>query len=273
MDRSKAAVKDKRRDIVSTRGIYQEVAKVLRDARNKVYRAVNFTMVEAYWHVGRMIVEEEQRGKERAEYGAFLIKELSSRLTGEFGKGFSEPSLWNMRQFYRSFPILSALRRELTWTHYKSLIRIEKETARSWYMEAAAEQNWSTRALNRQINSFYYDRLLMSRNKEPVIEEMQQKTAPLAASSRDFIKDPYVLEFLDIPDDNPTVGLILCSEKDHTIVKYSVLEESQQLFAASYQRYLPTEQELIEEIERGKDHIIRERAISYEALRIAIAAQ
>jgi len=301
-----------------------------------------------------MIVEEEQRGQKRAEYGTFLIKELSSRLTQEFGRGFSEPSLWNMRQFYRCFPILSAVRRELTWTPYKSLIRIEKEPARSWYMTEAAEQNWSTRALQRQINSLYYERLQMSRDRQPIIEEMQQKTAPLAGSPEDFIKDPYVLEFLGIPDthkfheaeieqaiidklqafmlelgrgfafvgrqyristetkhffidlvfynyllkcfvlidlkagelthqdigqmdmyvrlfedkiknegDNPTVGLILCSEKDHTIVKYSVLDENKQLFAAKYQHYLPTEQELIEEIEREKHHVIRELAVQY----------
>ena len=134
---------------------YEAVAEVIRSARSKAYRAVNFTMVESYWNVGRMIVEEEQQGKERAEYGAFLIKNLSIRLTEEFGKGFTEPNLWNFRQFYFSFPIwnaprskssprnnrentsatdssdiLYALRRELTWTHYRLLMRVEKPDAR-----------------------------------------------------------------------------------------------------------------------------------------------
>jgi predicted nuclease of restriction endonuclease-like (RecB) superfamily len=105
-----------------------------------------------------------------------------------------------MRQFYQYFPILSALRRELTWTHYKSLIRVEKFDARMWYLKEAAEQNWSTRALERQIHSLYYERLLMSRDRAPVIDEMQQKTSPLTATPQDFIKDPYVLECLGIPD-------------------------------------------------------------------------
>ena len=137
---------------------YESVAEVLRVARSNVYRAVNFAMVEAYWHVGRMIVEEEQQGKERAEYGAFLIKNLSINLTEEFGKGFTEPNLWNFRQFYLCFPnwhtlcaeskadkkdsdgascpeILYALRRELTWTHYRLLMRVEKPEARAWVFE------------------------------------------------------------------------------------------------------------------------------------------
>ncbi len=149
---------------------YHNVAEILRAARGNAYRAVNFAMVEAYWNVGRMIVEEEQQGKERAEYGAFLIQNLAVRLSNEFGRGFSEPSLWNMRQYYQCFPILSALRRELTWTHYKSLIRVENETARAWYLKEAAEQNWSTRVLERQINSLYYERLLMSRDKAISLE-------------------------------------------------------------------------------------------------------
>ncbi|MEK6698204.1 MAG: PDDEXK nuclease domain-containing protein [Nitrospirota bacterium] len=356
---------------------YESVAEVLRVARSNVYRAVNFAMVEAYWHVGRMIVEEEQQGKERAEYGAFLIKNLSINLTEEFGKGFTEPNLWNFRQFYLCFPnwhtlcaeskadkkdsdgascpeILYALRRELTWTHYRLLMRVEKPEARAWYLNEAADQNWSTRTLERQINSLYYERLHMSRDKKPVIKEMQQKTAHLAPEPRDFIKDPYVLEFLGLkdnpdfresdleqaiigklqafmlelgkgfafvarqqristetkdffidlvfynyllkcfvlidlktgelahqdigqmdmyvrlyedkyksPDDNPTIGIILCTDKDETVVKYSVLKENKQLFASKYKLYLPSEQELIDEIEREKAMIVRERGVLY----------
>lgn len=336
---------------------YQTVADILRAARANAYRAVNFAMVEAYWQVGRTIIEEEQRGEARAEYGAALIKNLSVRLTAELGTGFSVQGLWNMRQFHRRFPILSALRRELTWSHYKTLIRVENEAARAYYLTEAADQNWSTRALERQINSLYYERLLMSRDKTPVIEEMQQKIEPLAPAPQDFIKDPYVLEFLGIPDahafreaeleqaiidklqafmlelgkgfafvarqqristetkdffvdlvfynyilkcfilvdlktgelthqdigqmdmyvrlfedtvkgadDNPTVGIILCAEKDHTVVKYSVLNENRQLFASKYRLYLPTEEALREELERERELLVREQSVRYKAM-------
>lgn len=335
---------------------YQHIAGVLRTARSSAYRAINSIMVEAYWNVGRMIVEEEQQGQKRAEYGSHLLRELSARLTGEFGNSFSERNLRNFRQFYLCFPIWNALRSKLTWTHYRALMRVENSDAREWYMKEATDQNWSTRVLQRQINSLYYDRLRMSHDKAPVQREGREKTTVLAPSPRDFIKDPYVLEFLDIPDvhpfreadleqaiidklqafllelgkgfafvarqkristetkdfyidlvfynyilkcfvlvdlktqelthqdigqmdmyvrlyednvkvpeDNPTVGIILCTEKDQTVVKYSVLEESQHLFAAKYQMILPTEEELRLEIERERDLCVKERQACYEA--------
>ena len=186
---------------------YESIADVLRAARSNAHRAVNFVMVEAYWNIGRMIVEEEQQGKERAEYGAALIKNLSVRLSEEFGKGFTERNVWQIRQFYGTFPSagpqnrkLHALRAELTWTHYRLLMRIENSDAREWYLKEAADQNWTTRALERQINSLYYERLLMSRDKAPIIDEMREKTETLAPVAGDFIKDPYILEFLGIPD-------------------------------------------------------------------------
>jgi len=357
---------------------YQSIAEILRNARVTAYRAVNFAMVEAYWNVGKMIVEEEQQGKATAAYGEALIHNLSVRLTNDFGKGFNVSNVFAFRQFYLSFSIfravrgisaddrhedardatsiISALRRELTWTHYRLLMRVENEKARTYYMNEAADQNWSTRALERQINSLYYERLIISKDKAPVREEMQEKTAPLAPTPGDFIKDPYVLEFLGLPGvhqfreseleqaivdklqafmlelgrgfafvarqkristetkdffidlvfynyilkcfvlidlktgelthqdigqmdmyvrlyedkikgegDNPTIGIILCTEKDATVVKYSVLKENKQLFASKYKLYLPTEQELIEEIEREKAMIVRERGIKYGA--------
>ncbi|HKZ45794.1 MAG TPA: PDDEXK nuclease domain-containing protein [Thermodesulfobacteriota bacterium] len=328
---------------------YRRIAEILQTARQNAYRAVNFAMVEAYWSVGKLIVEEEQSGKQRADYGSSLIKNLSVRLTEDFGKGFSEQSLWNMRLFYLRFPILSSLRRELTWTHYKMLLRVENEKARDYYISETAEQNWSVRTLERQVNSLYYERLLTSRNKKPVIKEMKEKTAPLTPTPQDFIKDPYVLEFLGMPDvtqfreseleqaiidklrefilelgkgfafvarqqrintetsefyidlvfynyllkcfviidlktgklthqdigqmdmyvrlyedtfkgedDNPTIGIILCTEKDHTVAKYSVLNESRRLFASKYKLYLPTEEELAQEVEREKALLTRE---------------
>lgn len=342
------------------REFYQSVAETLRTARANAYRAVNLAMVEAYWNIGRMIVAEEQQGKKRAEYGAFLIRDLSSRLMEEFGKGFTETNLRYFRQFYMTFPaatlaeIRHALRDELTWTHYRLLLRVEKSDARAWYMNEAAEENWSVRALERQINSLYYERLRMSRDKKAVIKETKEKIAPLAGRPHDFIKDPYVLEFLDLkdsphfreseleqaiigklqsfllelgkgfafvarqqrihtdtkdffvdlvfynyllkcfvlvdlktgelthqdigqmdmyvrlyedkykaPDDNPTIGIILCTEKDHTVVKYSVLNENRQLFASKYMLYLPTEEALREELERERALVVRERQAQY----------
>ena len=152
----KAITKTRRGDF------YESVVEILRAARTQAHRAVNFAMVEAYWTIGRMIVEEEQRGETRAGYGTQRIARLSERLCSEFGRGFSVQSLWNMRQFYQCFPILSALRRELTWTHYKALIRVESESARSCYLQEVTHQNWSVRALERQIHSLYYERLLMT---------------------------------------------------------------------------------------------------------------
>jgi predicted nuclease of restriction endonuclease-like (RecB) superfamily len=307
-----------------------------------------------------MIVKEEQKGKERAKYGVFLIRNLSLRLTEEFGKGYTETNLKYFRQFYMTFPAVSfvkirhALRDELTWTHYRLLMRVEKPEARAWYLNEAAEQNWNTRVLDRQINSLYFERLKMSRDKKPVIREMQEKTASLVPAPHDFIKDPYVLEFLGLKDnpdfresdleqaiigklqafmlelgkgfafvarqqristetkdffidlvfynyllkcfvlidlktgelvhqdigqmdmyvrlyedkykskdDSPTIGIILCTDKDETVVKYSVLKENKQLFASKYKLYLPSEQELIEEIEREKAMIVRERGQRY----------
>jgi predicted nuclease of restriction endonuclease-like (RecB) superfamily len=354
---------------------YQSIAEILQNARRNTYHAINFTMVEAYWNVGRMIVEEEQKGKATASYGEALIRNLSARLTIDFGKGFNISNVFAFRQFYLSFSKFrtvrgisandvlgvenprstpSILRRELSWSHYRLLIRIEKEKVREWYMSEAAEQNWSTRALERQINSLYYERLIMSKDKAPVREEMQKKTAPLAPSPEDFIRDPYILEFLGLPDvhqfreseleqaivdklqafilelgrgfafvarqkrvstetkdfyidlvfynyilkcfvlidlktgelthqdigqmdmyvrlyedklkgpdDNPTIGIILCTEKDATVVKYSMLKENKRLFASKYKLYLPTEQELIEEIEKEKALIVRERGEGY----------
>ncbi|HOW51361.1 MAG TPA: PDDEXK nuclease domain-containing protein [bacterium] len=342
--------------------LYPAIAAVLHEARRKAYRAVNFVMVEAYWNIGRMIVEEEQRGKGRAKYGALLLENLATRLSAEFGKGFNVTNLKYFRQFYLLFAattweeIRHSLRDELTWTHYRTLLRIEKTQSRDWYMQEAAEQNWSTRALERQINSLYYERLLMSRDKKTVKAEAKKKLAPLITEPHDFIKDPYVLEFLGMKDavsfreteleqsiidklqafmlelgkgfafvarqqristeskhffvdlvfynyilkcfvlidlktgelthqdvgqmdmyvrlyeekykgadDNPTIGIILCTEKDATVVKYSVLGENKRLFAAKYKLYLPTEKELREEIEQQKALFIRERGIGYES--------
>ena len=177
---------------------YKQVSSILNAARDKAYTAVNFAMVEAYWEIGKSIVDE-QGGEERAAYGEALIAGLSRRLTADFGRGFGIANLRNMRQFFLAFPIRDALRSELSWTHYRMLMRVENENARQFYIEEAIKSNWSTRQLERQINSFFYERLLSSQNKEKVSEEIQ-KLEP-AKVPEDIIRDPYVLEFLYLPSE------------------------------------------------------------------------
>ena len=179
---------------------YNEIKNILNMARNKVYKTANFAMVEAYWNIGKSIIEE-QGGNEKAEYGTGLLKELSKQMTQDFGKGFTVTNLKYMRQFYLMFPNGHALRDELSWTHYRLLIKVENDNAREFYMQEAVKSQWSTRQLERQINSFFYERLLSSKNKEQVAKEIQ--TLELAKKPEDVIRDPYVLEFLGLtPNDD-----------------------------------------------------------------------
>ena len=321
-----------------------EIKRILKNARQKAYTAVNSAMVEAYWKIGRRIVEEEQSGRERAEYGKEIIKNLSKELTEEFGKGFGERNIRNIRQFYVLFSDYEkwkSLISKLTWTHIQKVLRVSDEKARIFYLTEAAENMWSVRTLDRNISTLYYNRIVASIDKKIVENEMQDKTKKLQA--KEFIKNPLVLEFLDLPtsmsytenelekaliddiqkfmmelgkgfafverqqyirtensdfyidlvfynyilkcfiivelkteklthqdigqldmyvrmyddlkkqeNDNPTIGLLLCTETDGTIIKYSVLNDNKNLFASKYINYLPSEEELINEIERQK---------------------
>ena len=306
--------------------LYASVKEILANARKRAYSAVNFAMVESYWLIGQQILEHEQHGEARADYGKGLLKELATKLTTDFGKGFDESNLRYMRLFYRCFPNCDTLRHELTWSHYRRLISVEDEKARLWYMNEAADSVWSTRQMDRQISTLYYERLLASKEKESVVAEAEEKLKDVAPSQ--FIHDPFVLEFLDLKDypaihesdieqalidhlqqfllelgrgfcfvgrqrrmryddedfyvdlklgklthedvgqmdsyirmwdalyknddDNPTLGIILCSQKSEAIVKYSVLNEGKQIFASRYKLYLPTEEEfkhMLESIE------------------------
>ena len=328
-------------------GLYSAIASIIEQARGQVKQAVNQQMVQAYWHIGRLIVEQEQQGQERAEYGKQQLNQLSSRLQAEFGKGFDVTNLRNMRHFYLTFPKRDALRLELSWTHYRTLIRIESPKAREWYAAEAANQHWSARALARQIGVLYYERLLASKEKSPVEQEALAKIDELAESPQDYLRDPYILDFLNLQDktyqesdleqaiitnlqqfllelgkgfafverqqrirtddgdyfidlvfynfhlkcfllidlkmhklthqdvgqmdmyvrmyeeqrrradDNPTIGLILCSERNNTVAKYSVLNESKQLFASKYLTELPSEEELARELELERDKALR----------------
>ena len=178
--------------------IYKEIKSILEQARNKVYKVANSTMVEAYWNIGRVIVEK-QGGNNKAEYGTALIKNLSKKMTKEFEKGFTVANLKNMRQFYLIFQKSYALRSELTWTHYRLLMRVENENARNFYIEECIKSNWSTRQLERQITTLFYERLLSSKDKEKVSKEIF-KLEPQIKKAEDIIKDPYVLEFLGLPE-------------------------------------------------------------------------
>ena len=326
-------------ELMDTR-FYEQIRSILETARNQAYSAANSAMVQAYWSVGKSIVEQQGKS-ERAEYGRQLLQELSKQLTHDFGKGFTASNLRNMRQFYLTFPNCYALRSNLSWTHYRMLMRVENEKARNFYLEECEKANWSTRQLERQIDSFFYERLLSSRDKEAVGREIHSLEP--AKKPEDVIHDPYVLEFLGMKqsadfyekdlesaligelqnfllelgrgfsfvarqkhidldgehfyidlvfynyilkcfvlidlktgklthqdigqmdsyirifdelqkgeDDNPTIGIILCSEKNEAIAKYSVLNDGKQLFASKYQLTLPTAEELERYIENER---------------------
>ena len=183
-------------EIQSSDNIYTNVRGYIINAQRQVYSAVNAAMVEAYWNIGKTIYKVCGEN-DRAAYGKQILKDLSERLTEEFGRGFDESNLRNMRRFYLAFPIRDALRPELSWTHYRALMRVEDEKARDFYKDEAAKSGWSTRQLNRQINTMYYQRILASRDKESVAAEIQT-TEPKPEYEK-IIKDPYVLEFLDLP--------------------------------------------------------------------------
>ena len=302
---------------------YGEIKKILINSRNKVYQTANFAMVEAYWNIGKAIIEE-QGGKEKAEYGTGLLQELSKQMTKDFGRGFTVANLKNMRQFYLKFPNGYTLRSELSWSHYRLLMRVEDKTAREFYMQEAVKSQWSTRQLERQINSFFYERLLSSKNKDKVRQEIQHLEP--AKKPEDIIRDPYVLELgrgfsfvarqkritfdgrhfridlvfynyilkcfvlidLKVGDlthqdlgqmqmyvhyyerelmnegDNPPIGIVLCADKSDSVVKYTLPENETQIFASKYKLYLPSEEELVKEL--NQEYQVLESEMKSETL-------
>jgi predicted nuclease of restriction endonuclease-like (RecB) superfamily len=319
-----------------TQIFFDDIALLLKNARQQSYRAVNTIMVETYWNIGKRITLQEQQGQIRANYGDYLITNLSRHLTDIFGKSFSEANLKNMRQFYRAFPDFTQFATHcvanLSWSNIRLIMRLDSEAERHYYLTEASQANWSYRTLERNIKSGYYRRLVSSQSENISSQELTTQVT-------DFIKDPYILEFLDIhedlkgkeslledalithlqkfllelgcgfsfvarqqristetdhfyvdlvfynyilkcfvvidlkttplshadigqmdmyvrmfdalkrgADDNPTLGIILCTDKTETMVKYSVLKESQQIFASRYKTFLPTEQELADMI-------------------------
>ena len=358
--------------------LVNDLRSIVNKARSKAFAAVNHSLVERNWRIGQRIVEEEQNGASRAEYGKHVIEVASAALTKEFGKGFSETNIMNFKKFYLKFKELTIPQtlseefkkqkhqtlsdessllpqkgqtqpaqfelRLLPWSHYERLIRVEDKKAREWYAKEAFEQGWSYRTLNRNINTLYYERLLMSTKKRPVVDEMQDKTKAYQQDKLEYIKSPVVLEFLGLPedtslaeskletaiinnlekflmemgkgyalvarqqyirteendyyidlvfynyliksfilvdlkvnrityqdvgqmdmylqmydkmkkgpDDNPTIGIILCTETDSDVARYSTLAKNDQMFAAKYKLYLPDKEDLRREIERQKE--------------------
>ena len=207
---------------------YEDISKILLEARQKAYVSINSEMVMAYWRIGKRIVDEEQRGSSKADYGAYLIRELARRLTKEYGKGFTEPNVRNFRQFYQIFPeneIRYAVRSGLTWTHYRSIMRIDNPD----YIDLVF--------YNFILKCFVLIDLKLGELTHQDIGQM----------------DMYVRMFEDLhttEGDSPTIGIILCAEKDQTLVKYSVLDENKQVFASKYKLILPTPEELKAELER-----------------------
>jgi len=318
-----------------------EIKQILSEARLKAYTVINSAMVETYWRVGERIVLQEQGGENRAAYGEQVLKELSVALTAEFGRGFSYANLRNFRQFYLTYPDFEkcyTLCSKLTWSHNRLIMRVENPQARDFYLKEAADNNWSVRLLERNINTFYFQRLLSSQGRPLSLVKTSEQM-----QMGDFIKDPYIFEFLNIEQphnanehqietalidklqhfllelgkgfsfvgrqyrisselehfyidlvfynyilkcfvlidlkttklthqdigqmdmyrrmfddlqkpevDNPTIGIILCAEKSETVVKYSVINDNPQMFATKFMPYLPTEEELIAEIDRNK---------------------
>ncbi|WP_193156871.1 PDDEXK nuclease domain-containing protein [Pseudoalteromonas aliena] len=300
--------------VLTDPALLTNIKAVIAQARSHVKQVVNSTMVHAYWQIGRLIVDDEQQGSTRAEYGKSVLKGLSAQLTADLGKGFDVSNLRNMRRFYLAFEKQETLSLELSWSHYNVLARIENPAARLWYMQEASQQNWSVRALERQIGTLYYERLLSSKNKQPVEQEAQQndleqgiinnlqqfllelgkgfafveRQKRIRFDDEDFYidlvfynfklkcfllldlkigklkhqdigqMDTYIRLYDDLhtsSDDNPTIGLVLCSEKSEAVVKYSVLSDQKQLFAAKYLAHLPSEEELRIELQKERARV------------------
>lgn len=316
---------------VRDNSLFNSIKEIILLSRQRVFRVANAGLLESYWQIGKIIVEDEQQGNAKATYGKATLKNLATQLTLEFGKGFDESNLRNMRSFYRSFPIRDTLRHELSWSHYRLLSRVETEQKRNFYLKEAIEKNLNSRQLQREINSLAFER---------VVKHLPSQQKP---DIQNLIKDPYIFEFLGLPadtkntefaietaiidhlqkfllefgkgfafvarqqhivtdtsdffidlvfynyilkcfvlidlktgylthqdigqidmyvrmyddlkrstDDNPTLGILLCSEKDETIVKYSVLNDHNNLFASKYLLYLPKEEELKQLIEQDR---------------------
>ena len=239
-----------------TEDLLQDAILIIDKAKEVAYQAVNVALIQRNWLLGHRIDVEILHGEQRADYGEAVINKLALDLTSHYGKGFDASNLYKFLQFSRLFPeILDAARLKslsLTWSHYRSLLRVDNKGARDWYLKEAASQMWSTRTLDRNIASQYYFRLLKSRDKQAVEDEMKQKTKSFQNDKLEFVKNPVVAEFLGLSP-NSSFGIVLSSDTDADIAKYSVLHDNDHLFQAKYMLYMPSEEELRNEIEQQKE--------------------
>ena len=239
-----------------TEDLLQDVILIIDKAKEVAYQAVNVTLIQRNWLLGHRIDVEILHGEQRADYGEAVINKLALDLTSHYGKGFDASNLYKFLQFSRLFPeILDAARLKslsLTWSYYRSLLRVDNKGARDWYLKEAASQMWSTRTLDRNIASQYYFRLLKSQDKQAVEDEMKQKTKSFQNDKLEFVKNPVVAEFLGLSP-NSSFGIVLSSDTDADIAKYSVLHDNDHLFQAKYMLYMPSEEELRNEIEQQKE--------------------
>ena len=236
-------------------GFVGEIKQIIDSARANAVRSVDLCRVQMYWNIGKRIFEKEQQGKERADYGSYLIKNLSKRITPDYGSGFSVRQLEMCRQFYRTYPIANTVCSQLNWSQYKLLIAIPDTDKRKYYQLEAVNNGWTKRELERQINSLLYERLLLSNDKEAVLAVAQNQRIP--ESPTEIIKDPMVLEFLGLERrasyyERDLESAIICTDKNDTAVKLALPENNQTILASKYQLYLPTTEQLINEINEVK---------------------
>ena len=250
---------------LTNNNIYQEIKELLYSAKNRVYQTINTTMTQTYFQIGKRIVEEEQGGEIRAEYGKSVLKILSVQLINEFGKGFSVDNLENMRRFYLAFQKSETVSRkfELSWSHYIFLTRIENIDERNFYEIESIENSWSLRELKRQFDSGLFERLKLSSDKQKVKE--LSLNGQVIQIAQDLIKDPYILEFVGLPelssyseseleqklidrfektdDENSTIGIILCKDKSKALVELTLPKDNNQIYASKYLTILPNKEE------------------------------
>lgn len=251
--------------------LIKEIRSIIENARTNAVRSVDFCRVQMYWNIGRRIVEEEQGGNARAEYGKSLIKNLAKELELEYGSGFSFRQLSYSRKFYLEFPIVHALRAQFNWTQYKTLVDISDKDKREYYELEAAHNCWTAREMQRQINSMLYERLLLSNDKEAVLAMARREKNPETpqeiifvifelktgeVTHQDLGQLQMYVNYYDrvekLPEENPTIGILLCTAKNDTLVKMTLPADNNSIVASKYQLYLPTEQQLIAEVERIK---------------------
>lgn len=238
---------------MTTDKLVSDIRSIIEQGRQQAYAAANQIAVLTYWHIGRRIVEEEQHGEVRAQYGTRLIKTLAEQLVPKYGSTFSKRNLDYFRQFYLCFndlEIVNTRVHNLTWSHFRSIIQVADPKAREWYVKEASEQMWSVRTLNRNIGTQYYGR------------RMACVREGLALPAPDIeVNDPLYDDLVKNENNNPTIGILLCTETDKVMAKYSVLNGSEQLSAAKYMAYMPTEEELSREIEQQKRFFLEQHGM------------